>query len=201
MLTLDHLAISAGTLAAGTAATERALGLALEAGGAHPDFGTHNKLLRLGAAYLEVISVDPAAPPPGRARWFDLDRFAGPPRLTNWIVRTASLEAALEALGTAFGAPVSLRRGDLRWRMAVPETGRLPFDNCAPALIEWETDPPVARLTSQGAALGALTVTHPEAPALAALLAPHLDDPRLRFRTGLPGLAAEIATPGGARYL
>ncbi|MEM1102159.1 MAG: VOC family protein [Pseudomonadota bacterium] len=201
MLTLDHVAVSAGTLEAGADATERALGLVLEAGGVHPDFGTHNRLLGLGAEYLEVISIDPVAPSPGRARWFDLDHFAGPPRLTNWILRTASLEAALAALGPEFGTPVALRRGDLRWRMAVPETGLLPFDNCAPALIEWETEAPVARLAARGGALEALTVTHPDAERLAALLSPHLADHRVTYRVGLPGLSAQISTPQGVRHL
>lgn len=201
MLTLDHLAVSCSELASGAAAVEMALGVPLQAGGQHPDFGTHNRLLGLGEDYLEVIAINPGAPPPARPRWFDLDRFAGPPRLTNWILRCESLEAALEALGPGFGAPVSLTRGDLRWRMAVPGTGVLPFDNCAPALIEWETPPPVARLKEQGARLAGLTVVHPEAEALAAMLGTVLDDARVTYAAGLPGLRAEISTPAGTRML
>ncbi|MEM9350589.1 MAG: VOC family protein [Pseudomonadota bacterium] len=201
MLTLDHIAVAAGDLASGADAVERALGVPLQPGGQHPDFGTHNRLLGLRAEYLEVIAVDPSAPPLGRARWFHLDAFAGPPRLTNWIVRTSSLEAALEALGPEWGVPVSLSRGDLRWRMAVPASGLLPFDNCAPALIEWETEPPMARLTDQGCTLSELVVRHPEVRALAGALEPHLSDARIRFQAGMPGLAARIVTPGGAKVL
>ena len=52
--------------------------------------------LSLGAGeYMEVIAVNPAAPPPGRPRWFDLDRFTGAPRITNWILRCDDLDAAL----------------------------------------------------------------------------------------------------------
>ncbi|MEM1237604.1 MAG: VOC family protein [Pseudomonadota bacterium] len=201
MLVLDHIAVSAGRLAEGADVTERALGVPLQPGGEHPHFGTHNRLLGLGAEYLEVIAVDPAAPSLPHKRWFHLDAFSGPPRLTNWIVRTASLEAALETLGPGYGQPVALSRGDLCWRMAVPESGLLPHDNCAPAVIEWETEPPAARLTQRDCTLSSLTIRHPKASALAEALAPLIDDARLSFETGMPGLTARIATPAGERVL
>lgn len=48
--------------------------------------GTHNLMLRLGdSSYLEIIAINPAAPAPGRPRWFALDRLAGDgsPRLAT----------------------------------------------------------------------------------------------------------------------
>jgi hypothetical protein len=43
--------------------------------------GTHNRLLKLGEGfYLELIAIDPQAPPPGRPRWFGLDRLELPVR-------------------------------------------------------------------------------------------------------------------------
>jgi len=201
MLTLDHVALAAGTLAEGTQAAEDALGVPLQPGGRHAHFGTHNTLLGLGPEYLEVIAVDPDAPAPAYPRWFHLDAFTGPPRLTNWIVRTPSLDAALEVLGPGYGRPVSLARGALRWRMAVPGDGLLPYDNCAPAVIEWETPPPAAQLTDRGCVLERLTVHHPEAAQLAADLSPILADTRVRFEVGMPSLSVSIATPAGGRRL
>ena len=58
---------------------------------------THNRLLGLGDLYLEVIAADPSAPRPAWPRWFDLDRFTGAPRLTNWICACDDLEAAVAA--------------------------------------------------------------------------------------------------------
>ena len=92
---LDHLAVSAEGLAEGVQHIERLLGVPMAGGGQHGAMGTHNRLLSLGDLYLEVIAVDPDAPAPGRPRWFDLDRFSGPPRLTNWIVATDRLDADL----------------------------------------------------------------------------------------------------------
>lgn len=199
---LDHLAVAAESLEAGRAAVEERLGLQLEAGGRHAHFGTHNLLLGLeDGLYLEVIARDPEAPAPGYPRWFDLDRFAGAPRLQTWICAVDDLDAALARHGGA-GAAVALSRGDLRWRMAVPETGVLPWDNRFPALIEWQgTAHPAQRLTASGARLERLVVSHPEAATLQAELAPVLQDARVVFVPGASALLAEIATPHGKRVL
>jgi hypothetical protein len=196
---LDHLALSAGTLAEGAAMVEGALGIALSPGGRHAHMGTHNLLLSLGDIYLEVIAADPAAPPPAWPRWFDLDRFTGPPRLTNWIAATGDLAAEVAAGPDGIGTPVALGRGDLRWRMAVPATGRLPFDDAFPALIEWQGDAhPLQRLPDSGLRLTRLMIATPHHESLAAALAGRIDDPRVAI---LPGpqrsLRAEIATPRG----
>jgi len=200
---LDHIALAGRTLAQATKASEDALGVALQQGGEHAIFHTHNALLGLeDGLYLEAIAINPDAPTPDRPRWFDLDRFQGPARLTNWICRCDDLDATLAQLPAGFGRPVSLQRGDLRWRMAVPEDGVLPFDNCAPALIEWEGQAhPAARLTPSGCRLRSLTITHPEAAELSAMLAPFLSDPRARFEVGATGLAAAFDTADGPRHL
>lgn len=200
---LDHIAVSAGTLAEATAHVQSVLGVPLQQGGEHAVFHTHNTLLGLeDGLYLEAIAVNPAAPTPDRPRWFDLDRFSGSPRLTNWICRCADLDETLAALPDGFGAPVSLQRGDLRWRMAVPADGVLPFDNCAPALIEWEGDAhPAPLLTQQGARLDRLTVRHPRAADLQSMLASHLNDTRVHFEAGAAGLDAQFTVAGVVKAL
>lgn len=203
MIEFDHIAISGETLTAAQSHVEEALGVALQTGGAHDVFFTHNALLGLeDGLYLEAISIDPDAPRPERPRWFDLDRFAGVPRLTNWICRTADLEASLRTLPDDMGAPVDLQRGDLRWRMAVPQSGILPYDNCAPALIEWQTKVhPATRLKPSGVKLRRLTISHPSGEALGALMHPHLVDDRIEFERGEAGLNAVFETPHGTRQI
>jgi len=202
MLALDHLAISSTTLDEGVAATEAALGLPLAPGGQHPHMATHNRLLSLGPdLYLEVIAADPSQSRPTWPRWFDLDRFTGPPRLTNWICRTDDLDAELALAPDGTGTPIALQRGDFRWRMAVPSTGILPFDNRFPALIQWEGSAhPAPRLPDHGARLTALHITHPDATALRKALA-RLSDPRVTLAQGSPALRATITTPQGDRVL
>ncbi|SPH18518.1 hypothetical protein DEA8626_02057 [Defluviimonas aquaemixtae] len=201
MAEFDHLAVSARILDEGAADVEAALGVALETGGRHPLMGTHNRLLSLGPSeYLEVIAIDPDAPAPDRPRWFALDAFSGPPRLTNWVLRVDDLHAALAGAPEGAGWPIDLARGAYRWRMAVPEDGRLPFDNRFPALIEWRSHAhPAAALPDRGCRLLKLEVSHSEAGALGRALP--LNDPRIDFVVGPPGLRAVIATPAGERVL
>ncbi len=199
---LDHIAVAGRSLEEAVAAVESALGVAMQPGGAHAVFGTHNRLLGLAdGLYLEAIAVDPGAVPERQPRWFDLDRFSGSARLSNWICRTGDLAGLPDDLAAAAGQPVALQRGDLRWQMAVPSEGILPFDNMFPALIQWQSDHPAPRLAVSGCALRRLVVGHPEAAALSALLAPHLADPRVVFEPGPAGLVAEFDTPHGRRVL
>jgi hypothetical protein len=200
---LDHLAVSALTLEDGVAHVGAALGVALASGGQHPHMATHNRLLGLGDVYLEVISVDPTAQRPAWPRWFDLDRFSGTPRLTNWIAACDDLEAELAKGPDGLGLPVGLSRGDLRWKMAVPPDGRLPFDDAFPALIQWQgAVHPVQRLPDAGVRLTRLEIAHPNAAALRRALAGRLDDARVVIVEGAgKALQASFSTPAGTRRL
>ncbi|NVO54519.1 VOC family protein [Rhodobacteraceae bacterium B1Z28] len=197
---LDHIAIAGASLEEATAHVEDALGVRLQAGGQHETFGTYNRLLGLeDGLYLEAIAIDPEAPNPGRPRWFDLDNFSGPPRLTNWICSVADLGVTLQSWSAEAGQIVDLARGELRWRMAVPETGQLPYDNLFPALIQWQGDlHPAEMLNPSGCRLQRLSVSHPMADDLARVLGPMK---RVEFHTGPIALQAEFDTPSGPRVL
>lgn len=199
---LDHLAVTAATLEAAVDRIETALGVAMAPGGRHEMFGTWNRLLGLGpAVYLEAIAADPGAPPPARARWFGLDA-PGPAGLSAWICRVADLAETQAGLGYDAGRGLDLARGDLRWRMAVPEAGRSGFDGLAPWLISWQgAAHPCDRLADSGCRLRRLVVAHPEAGALGAALTGLDGAAPVVFEPGAPGLLAEIDTPHGLRVL
>lgn len=198
---LDHLVVCAATLEEGAAAVEAALGVAPGPGGRHALMGTHNRLLSLGPdAYLEVIAIDPEVPDPGRARWYGLDGFDGPARLAAWAVRVDDLGAALAEAPEGAGEALDLSRGDLRWRMGVPVSGVTPADGAHPMLLQWLTEPPMARLPDEGCRLASLTVTAPRPHMLAPLLG-RLADPRVAVEPGSVGLTALIEAPGGPRTL
>lgn len=198
MLRIDHLAVVATRLEDGVAAIEALFGVTMAGGGKHPLMGTHNRLVGLGDLYLEVIAPDPDALSPGRARWFDMDRFTGPPRLTHWIASTDDLAAELALGPIGIGAALALARGDYRWQMAVPESGRLPFDGGFPALIEWQgAAHPAAALPDNGLRLTRLEIAHPEALALRLALKGRLSDPRVEVVAGPLALRATVATPAG----
>ncbi len=203
MLELDHIAVSGETLTDAQAYVEAALGVPMQTGGKHAVFHTHNALLGLeDGLYLEAIAIDPDAPTPDRPRWFALDAFSGAPRLTNWICRTTQITEILAEIDLPLGEPVALKRGDLRWHMAVPASGHLPYQNCAPAVISWSAGiHPAQRLTHRGVRLRRLTIRHPDVAALQRALTPYLGDDRLAFDVGDAGLSAEFETPHGPRHL
>ncbi|MEP1328899.1 VOC family protein [Pseudophaeobacter sp.] len=196
----DHLAVAGETLQEATAHVEEALGVALQPGGQHLVFGTHNQLLGLAdGLYLEAIAIDPDLTPQRQPRWFDLDRFSGSARISNWICRCDDLAGQLADLPDGVGTPVALTRGDLTWEMAVPQDGILPFDNAFPALMQWHSVHPAARLQQQGCSLHRLTILHPQANELQTLLP--LADDRIVFETAAAGFEAEFDTPHGRRVL
>ena len=200
-LIFDHIAISAVSLDTGVAWVEQALGVKMAGGGQHGLMATHNRLLALGDLYLEVIAIDPSAPSPTQPRWFDLDRFCGPPRLTNWVARTQDMATAVTSGPPNWGLPLSLTRGDYRWLMTVPADGILPYDGAYPALIQWLTPlHPTQTLPDVGVRLQNLTITHPQAAALSAALP--LNDARLHIVQGpQQALSAAFQTPQGTRSL
>jgi hypothetical protein len=206
---LDHIAITAPTLAEGVRFVERTLGVRLRPGGAHPRMGTHNYLLRLGAkCYLEVIAVDPDAPPPNRPRWFDLDAPdpQHPIRLATWIARTDDIDAAVDASPIPLGEVTPMRRGQWEWRITIPADGRPPLDGVAPCLIQWTAGGhPADRLPDSGCALVGLEGFHPTAPQISGLLEAIGFEGDFRINASPPGarpyLAARIRTPAGVRLL
>ena len=203
-LALDHLVVVARTLEEGTTYVEAVLGVEMSSGGKHPLMGTHNRLLSLGPEiYLEVIAIDPDAPKPMQRRWFNLDAFSGAPRMMNWVCATDDIDAALEDAPPGSGSPMRQTRGDLEWRMAVTEFGRLPFDDASPALITWDKGAhPANRLPDHGVRLARLDVFHPRATELLNEFPALHRVNQAAVRVGPEKrLIATISTPEGNRVL
>jgi hypothetical protein len=201
---LDHITVVARSLEEGLDHIRSTLGIEMPVGGTHPRMGTHNRLMALGSdSFLELIAIDPNAPPPGRPRWFGLDRFDGPPRLATWVVGVADIQAELMAGHPASGEATPITRGELRWMISIPGDGSMPLDGAYPTLIEWPPGRhPAASMIDLGCRLTALRVTHPRAGEIEAHLGYRIDLDLIDLRRG-PTLAleADIATPNGPRIL
>lgn len=211
MIELDHLVLAARSLEEGARWVEERAGVAPEPGGQHLGFGTHNALLRLGPeVYLEVLAPDPAQPAPEHRRLFGLDEaptraaLAERPRLLHWVVRARGVAPAVEALAAragvpveAVGVPTPMRRGGLRWTLALPPDGSRPAGGL-PSVIDWGDAPhPCTRLPDRGVRLERLELTG--APAVIAALVALRGDPRVALLAGLPPrCTALLASPRGA---
>lgn len=227
-IALDHLVIAAPTLEAGAQHVADALGVTPQPGGAHPGMGTHNCLLGLfGGIYLEVIAIDPEAPAPTRPRWFGLDteavqaRLRHGPFLMHWVARVerpTDLSLWQAQYPTRIPPVIPMTRGDLRWRITVPQDGSLPAwpaddadgtdgpatpgDGILPTLIQWDVSThPSSRLPNQGLALRSLRARHPQAARLAEALQWLGGTRFVPEASTLAELSAEIETPDGVRTL
>ena len=172
----DHIVVAARSLDAGTAWCEATLGAAPVEGGRHANLGTHNRLLGLADGayrrmYLEIIAIDPDAPAPTRARWFDLDApalreaIAGSPRLVHWVARCSDLDRGLAALraaghdpGEAIAAERMTPHGLLRWRISLRADGRRLAAAAVPLLIEWGDSHPCDRLPTSDVAVASIAI-------------------------------------------
>lgn len=209
---LDHLVFAAASLEDGVAWCAATLGVAPAAGGAHPQMGTHNRIFAIASerfpfTYAEILAIDPAAPPPGRPRWFDLDdlELTAEPRLVAFVARTPDLAAARAALvergldpGPIARASRTTPRGLLEWQLTIPADGRRLLDGAVPALIQWGAVHPTDSLSDAGIALHSLVVSHPRAGELRAAFAA-LGLEGVEVVEGAPGLSAALDVGGGAR--
>jgi hypothetical protein len=161
-LVLDHVAIGCASLDQGAAYIRHTLGVEMPMGGQHERMGTHNRLMRLGGdVYLELISVNPTAPPPRRPRWFALDeawqqaRIAERPRPIAWVARSTDIASDL-AGSPQLGTATEMTRGDLVWQISLTDDGALPRRGLLPVLIAWPGGSPAARMSELGVTLVAL---------------------------------------------
>lgn len=208
---VDHLVVAAATLEQGVAWCQATLGITPGPGGKHALMGTHNRLFKIAGAafpnaYFEIIAIDPAAPPPDRARWFGLDdpalrsRIATQPRLVHVVARSTALERhrrELIAAGCRPGDPTSAGRdtpqGRLQWQILLRGDGSLGCGGALPTLIQWQGPHPTEAMADVGVTLQALALRGLPAAACTALM--------LRGVQTLPmpgnAIRATLATPAG----
>jgi hypothetical protein len=205
---LDHLVVTAPSLSTGVDYVSKALGVTPEPGGEHVRMGTHNCLLKLGdSTYLEVIAVNPDAPPPKQLRWFELDEPESneAPRLATWVVRTNDVKAAVVASPVVSGYAIPMSRGDLNWIITVPRNGSLPLQGVAPTMIQWQDRHPAGSMKDSGCSLIRLEGFHPRAEKVNAMLKAigfQGDFSVSPLSSGeQPYLTAHIRTPEGVRQL
>jgi len=124
--------------------------------------------------------------------------LAESPALIHWAARTRDIEADATRSPIDLGTITPMRRGDLEWRLTVPDDGHLPARGLVPTLIQWSGRHPTDTLRDSGVRLTALAGEHPEpAPVREALAALGFSE-ALKVSYGrVPRLAAMLRTPRG----
>jgi len=210
---LDHIVVAAASLDQGVAYIQEKLGIDIPKGGEHPHMGTHNHVVQLGnETFLEVVAINPDAPPPMRPRWFGLDdpgvqhSVREKPRLLTWVVNTTDLVGLQAQLEFALGVVTPLSRGDLSWLFAVPDDGRLLAGGLLPHAMQWQTNAhPSNNMADLDCRLLKLTIHHPYKAWIESILvdlqASELVTVQTLAEPGVPFMIAEIQTPSGLRTL
>lgn len=140
MIELDHVILAVPDLDAAAVGLEREHGLLSVEGGRHPGWGTENRIVPLGAAYLELVAVvDPAeAQESPFGRWV----ASAPGTLLGWAVRADDLDAVAERLGlpVVAGSRMTPAGDELHWRSAGFEHAAV--EPSLPFFIAWESRSP-----------------------------------------------------------
>jgi hypothetical protein len=140
---IDHIVIGVRDLDNAQARFEDRYGLTTIGGGRHPGWGTANRLVPLGAAYLELVTVvdEAEASTSDFGRWVSA-MLEGSSRL-GWAVRTDDLNGIASRLGleVAEGSRRSPAGEMLHWRIGgVPQAAR---DSSLPFFIQWGVGTPL----------------------------------------------------------
>jgi hypothetical protein len=185
---LDHVLIGVADLAAGARELEAHCGLASVEGGRHPDWGTANRIVPLGASYLELVAVvdEATAAESCFGRWVARGA-SGLGRPLGWAVRTGRMDETARRLGLRISAGSRLTQtGEvLRWRIAGIEQAAA--EPSLPFFIEWQ---PGIRLPGNSA------ISHSAAPVTVSKLL--LDgDPSRRARWLGDHTLPIVVRPGG----
>jgi len=175
---LDHVLVAVADLTAAAEEIEARHGLASIEGGRHPGWGTANRIVPLGDAYLELVAVvdEDEALQSAFGRWV----VGAHPKLAQplgWAVRTHKLDEVARRLGLTVdtGSRAARSGRPARWRMAGIQQAAT--ESSLPFFIEW----------AHGTTLpGRATASHPagsiqlarlelkgDADHLAAWLGPH----------------------------
>ncbi|MCB5160915.1 VOC family protein [Marinomonas algarum] len=171
---IDHIVIGADSLEQGIASLEASLGVTLPKASKHEAMSTHNAVAPVGnESFIEVLAIDPEAPNPGRARWFDMDnpqvqaRFKDSAQSYHWVVGTSDLNAVVENSSIDLGEIVTFTRGERSWRLTIPKDGSLSEQGLIPTFIEWSPGAhPSTGMKDLGITLNRVVLTHPDPASL-----------------------------------
>jgi len=182
-LALDHLVLGVADLDDAAAALRDEHGLVALPGGRHPMWGTANRIVPLGAAYLELVAVvDPVVAVTSAFGSWVADMAVG--RCAwGWAVRTSDIAATAARLGLDVvpGSRVTPAGTELRWQLAgVPGADT---DRTLPFFIEWGPGTPLP---------GTAYADHPAGDVRVSGLAVETDAAALGRWTGWTDLAVTV---------
>ena len=179
-------------LAAAAREIEARHGLATIEGGRHPGWGTANRIVPLGDAYLELVAVvdEAEAAQSVFGRWV-AGVHPGLARPLGWAVRTHQLDDVARRLGLTVYAGSRAGRDDRRVRWRVAGIEQAAGDSSLPFFIEWANGTSLPGRAPASHRAGAVQIAKLQLDGDADRLTAWLGGHRLPItvRPGAPGVA------------
>ena len=201
---LDHVLIAVPDLAQAGKELEERHGLASVEGGRHPGWGTANRIVPLGDAYLELVAVvdEDEAASSAFGRWVG-EASAAAARPLGWAVRTERLDDVAGRLGLSVDSRSRRARdgGVVRWRMAA--LAEAAAEPCLPFFLEWAPDTAFPGHLPADHRDGPVQITELRLHGHADRLSEWLGDHHLPITVspGAPALAAIVLTGAGGEIV
>ncbi len=199
---LDHVLFAVSDLDAAARELEARHGLASVEGGRHAGWGTGNRIVPLGEAYIELITVvDPAeAAASAFGCWVARTIQPRPAQPLGWVARTDELDDVAGRLGLDVSAGSRAGRDGrvLSWLLAGVEAAAA--ESSLPFFVEWGAGTPLPGRTPVTHPAGAVRLTGLELSGDRTRLSTWLgtESLPLTVREGEPTVTAvELATDAG----
>ena len=149
---IDHLVFGCNNLIEGTSYIEDLFKIKLSNIGYHKTFGTHNRVLKIGNIYLEVIALDPKSKVNKSNSFFDLnnhyvkENILKDPRLISFVI---SSDTCMKS--PFYLQPYYVERGLYKWNFYRPNSKKIDkkifsYPDAFPSVINWFSHSPIKDL-------------------------------------------------------
>ena len=149
---IDHLVVGSNCLEEGTYYIENLLDLKLSSIGYHKKMGTHNRVIKLGDLYLEVIAIDPDSKVEIKNTFFGLDKsfvkkkILLKPRLISFVI-----SSTMNISSKFYPNKTYIERNKYKWNFMNPnqnilENDLFPYSDSFPSIIHWLTPSPLEEM-------------------------------------------------------
>ena len=149
---IDHLVVGSNCLEDGTYYIENLLDLKLSSIDYHKKMGTHNRVIKLGDLYLEVIAIDPDSKVEIKNTFFGLDKsfvkkkILLKPRLISFVI-----SSTMNISSKFYPNKTYIERNKYKWNFMNPnqnilEKDLFPYSDSFPSIIHWLTPSPLEEM-------------------------------------------------------
>ena len=149
---IDHLVVGCRNLQEGTEYIQNLFNVGLSEVGYHKSIGTHNRVLKIGKIYLEIIAIDPLSKVNKKNIFFGLSSdfvqkyILKKPRLVSFVIASKFTNNSDFYCKNKY-----MERGNYKWNFIRPnkkkfDTKIFPYVDIFPSKINWLSSSPLLQM-------------------------------------------------------